>query len=146
MTFSLGRKSLAELQGVHTDLIAVVKRAIQITAQDFAVDDGIRTVQEQCEHVRRGASKTMNSKHLKQKDGYGHAVDLVPYINGQLRWEWRPIYAIAEAMRQAAGELGVVIHWGGFKGFARLTGTTGRIVTHTGWDGPHFELGPRYRA
>jgi peptidoglycan L-alanyl-D-glutamate endopeptidase CwlK len=146
MTFSLGRKSLAELQGVHPDMVAVVRRAIRLTTQDFAVHDGIRTIQEQREYVRRGASKTMNSKHLTQKDGYGHAVDLVPYINGQLRWEWRPIYAIAEAMRTAAGELGVVIHWGGFKGFARLTGTTGRIVTHTGWDGPHFELGPRYRA
>ena len=52
--------------------------------------------------------QTLNSRHL---DGY--AVDLVPYINGQLRWEWDPIYAVADAVRMAAREQGVPIRWGG---------------------------------
>ena len=52
--------------------------------------------------------------HIKQAvDGFGHAMDLVPYINGKLRWEWPPIYVIAEAVHQAATELGVNLVWGG---------------------------------
>jgi len=107
-TFELGRRSLEELEGVHEDLVAVVKRAIAITPQDFSVHDGIRTFEEQQELVQRGASKTLQSRHLT-----GHAVDLVPYIGGKLRWEWGPIYVVAEAVRTAARELAVPLRWGG---------------------------------
>lgn len=113
MTYALGAKSKAELEGVHPDLVAVVQRAIAITKQDFSVHDGLRTVAEQREYVRRGVSKTMNSMHMKQPDGFGHAVDLVPYINGQLRWEWKPIFNIASAVRISAELLGVGLIWGG---------------------------------
>lgn len=113
MAFLLGRASLAELDGVHPKLIGVVQRAIVLTAQDFTVHDGLRTEAEQQENVRRGVSKTMDSKHMRQADGYGHAVDLVPYVNGKLRWEWPPIYVIAAAVRQAAHEQGVKLIWGG---------------------------------
>jgi len=108
MSYILGKKSLAELKGVHADLIAVVKRAIAITPQDFSVHDGIRTLEEQKALVKSGASKTLNSRHIT-----GHAVDLVPYINGKLRWEWEPIYQIADAVRVAANELQIPIRWGG---------------------------------
>lgn len=147
MSYILGRKSLAELSGVHPDLVRVVKRAIQITTQDFSVHDGIRTKAEQREYVRRRVSRTMNSKHLTQRDGFGHAVDLVPWINGQMRWEWPPIYKIAEAMRQASNELNVPIEWGGIKGFKKLTGTKASPkAMHTGFDGPHYQLAAKYRA
>lgn len=107
-SFKLGAKSKKELVGVHSDLVAVVKRAIELTVQDFSVHDGIRTLAEQKRLVARGASKTLRSRHIT-----GHAVDLVPYINGKLRWEWEPIYIIAEAMRVAALEQNVPIRWGG---------------------------------
>jgi peptidoglycan L-alanyl-D-glutamate endopeptidase CwlK len=42
----------------------------------------------------------MNSRHLIRSDGFGHAVDLVPWINGKPRWEWKPIYHIAAAVRR----------------------------------------------
>jgi peptidoglycan L-alanyl-D-glutamate endopeptidase CwlK len=113
MGYKLGSKSRSELKGVHEDMVKVVERAIRLTKQDFTVHDGIRTVAEQKRYVARGVSKTMNSKHLRQKDGYGHAVDNVPYINGKLRWEWEPIYEIAYAMNVAARELGVALRWGG---------------------------------
>ena len=107
-TFTLGQSSLRELKGVHPDLVSVVKRAIQLSAQDFTVHDGIRTEEEQRRLVASGASTTMNSRHLT-----GHAVDLVPFVNGKLRWEWPPIYVIADAVRIAARELNVPIRWGG---------------------------------
>jgi peptidoglycan L-alanyl-D-glutamate endopeptidase CwlK len=81
MAYSLGARSLAELEGVHPKLVEVVKRSIELTTQDFAVHDGLRTIAEQREYVRRGVSKTMNSMHMRQEDGYGHAFDLVPYIS-----------------------------------------------------------------
>jgi peptidoglycan L-alanyl-D-glutamate endopeptidase CwlK len=106
--FKLGTRSRAELNGVHPDLVAVVERAIQLTVQDFGVHDGTRTLAEQKKFVASGVSKTLDSRHLT-----GHAVDLVPYINGQLRWEMEPIYKIADAVRVAANELGTPIRWGG---------------------------------
>jgi peptidoglycan L-alanyl-D-glutamate endopeptidase CwlK len=106
--FKFGEKSLSELKGVHPELVAVVNRALELTVQDFSVHDGLRTVEEQKKMVASGASKTMDSRHLT-----GHAVDLVPYINGKLRWEWVPIYRIADTVRIAAIELGTPIRWGG---------------------------------
>ncbi len=156
--FKLGAKSLANLKGVHPILVAVVKRAIEITEQDFSVHDGLRTVAEQRALFARKATKTMNSKHLPQSDGFGHAVDLVPFINGQLRWEWGPIYNIAAAMRRAAEERKVAdrIIWGGVwdRTFSDLQPTDEamkravngyvdrrRAAGRTAFiDGPHFEL------
>lgn len=115
MTFRLGSKSRAELTDVHPLLRAIVERAIALTEQDFGVHEGLRTVAQQREYVQRGVSTTMDSMHLRQPDGWGHAVDLVPYVSGVLRWEWPLIYPIAEAMRRAALEVaaGAVVRWGG---------------------------------
>ena len=152
MPFHLGRRSRAELRRVHPCLVRVVENAITRTTQDFAVHDGIRTEAEQRRLVERGASRTMNSKHRIQADGYGHAVDLVPWLDGRLRWEWPLIYPIADAMRTAGEIEGVRIRWGGHWG--ELTGmdddpeamvsayVDARRAAGQGAfiDGPHFEL------
>ena len=44
--FVLGTKSRRELAGVEKPLVDVVRRAIQITEQDFIVFDGIRSAVE----------------------------------------------------------------------------------------------------
>ncbi|MBM4384297.1 MAG: M15 family metallopeptidase [Deltaproteobacteria bacterium] len=105
--FKLDARSAEELKGVHPDLVAVVTRAVELTVQEFAVHDGKRTFEEQKKLVESGASKTLDSRHLS-----GHAVDLVPLVNGKLRWEWEPIHRIATAVRQAAKELGTPLRWG----------------------------------
>lgn len=135
--YKLGSHSLRELQGVHPTLVTVVKHAIEITEQDFTVFDGIRTEAEQREYVARGVSKTMNSRHLT-----GHAVDLVPWINNRLRWEWEPIFVIAVAMQRAAKDLETPIRWGGSWTRIDNTDKTPKELkaAHDGWDGPHFEL------
>lgn len=119
--FKLGARSLERLQGVHQDLVKVVKRAIQLTEVDFGVTEGVRAIEKQREYVAKGASKTMNSRHLT-----GHAVDLVAYIGAEVRWDWPLFHKIAAAMKSAAKELGVAIVWGG--DWASFP------------DGPHFEL------
>lgn len=105
--FRFGQNSLRELEGVDDRLQAVCHRALELTEVDFSVHDGLRTVEEQKELVRSGASQTMQSNHLT-----GRAVDLVPYVNGRMRWEWGPIYKICEAVRQAAKEHNVNLTWG----------------------------------
>jgi peptidoglycan L-alanyl-D-glutamate endopeptidase CwlK len=147
-THTLGDKSLKELKGVHDDLLKVVKRALELSVQDFAVHDGKRTLEEQKKLVASGASQTLDSRHLT-----GHAVDLVPVVNGKLRWEWEPIYKIAEAVRVAAKELSVPIRWGGawdisftdsddrpedlVEDYTRRRKKAGKKAF---LDGPHFEL------
>lgn len=122
MPYHLSAKSRAELKGVHPRLKAVVEAAITDCPVDFAVHDGLRTIEEQREYVRKGVSKTMKSKHLE-----GRAVDLVPVINGKLRWEEGACRKVAAHVLKVAKKMGVGILNGG---------------TSWGWDWPHFELLP----
>lgn len=113
MTYKFGKHSVGELEGVHPSLIKVAWGAIAITEVDFTIHDGIRELAQQEEYVRTGVSQTLKSMHLRQQDGFGHALDLVPYIGGKLRWEMPPILLIASAVRQAARDADVAIKWGG---------------------------------
>ena len=121
MTFVLGKKSLARLQGVHPDLVRVVRTAIGLSSIDFTVTEGLRTVERQRQLVAAKASTTMKSRHIT-----GHAVDLAALVAGEVRWDW-PLYSqISKAMKAAAENESVPLEWGGdWKSFK---------------DGPHFQL------
>lgn len=121
MAYALGEQSLKRLQGVHPDLVSIVRLAITLTAQDFRVIEGLRTRERQRYLVEKGASKTMHSRHLT-----GHAVDLAPIVNGQVSWDWKHFYPIAEAMKQASKIKGIPVEWGG--DWAKFK------------DGPHWQL------
>lgn len=149
MIFTLGTKSLARLDGVHPNLVAVVMRAIELTTQDFTVQEGLRTIETQREYLAKGVTKTLDSKHLRQPDGYGHAVDLVPVLNGVARWEWPLIYPVARAMQRAASELATPLVWGGV--WDMRLGNLGDLTLevrnycarHPGpdfLDGPHYQI------
>lgn len=152
MSFKFGKRSERELVGVHPELVRVVRLALEMSSIDFGITDGLRTVSEQTELVKRGASKTMNSRHLKQlATGYGEAVDLVGYLHGKARYEWPVVFEVADVMQQAAEELGVPIKWGG--AWATLNNAKGPKKLQKAYiarktakgkkpflDGPHFEL------
>lgn len=128
MGYVLGAKSLQKLDGVHPDLVKVVKRAIEISEIDFTVTEGVRTMARQKELVAAGASKTLKGRHIpdNNKCGMSCAVDLAALVGGKVDWSW-PLYGkLAKAMKQAASELSVPIEWGG-------DWTTLK-------DGPHFQL------
>ena len=140
--FVLGKRSLDNLNNVNTDLVRVVKRAIEITEIDFAVIEGLRTKERQRELVRKGASKTMDSRHLT-----GHAVDIVPLVDGKISWNFNYYYPLAKAMAQASTELGVNVRWGGaWTNIRNKKGTPQQWVQeyYNGGgkfqDGPHFEI------
>ena len=116
MAFKLSKRSLSRLEGVHPELVNVVKAAIKITPHDFGVTCGVRDKTTQARLVAEKKSFTMNSKHLIQEStGFSHAVDLVVYYNGDVCWEIDMYDEVADAMKQAAINLGkkIGIKWGG---------------------------------
>ena len=152
MTYKLSERSLERLQGVHPNLVKVVKRAIEISKQDFMVLEGVRT-RKQC-MVNYGKGRTIaqcvakgvtaqyaNPRAAKvtwlndpfaSKHVTGKAVDLVPY---PVDWnDLKKFDAIAQAMLQAAKELGVTIRWG-----ADWDGD-GKPRERGESDSPHFEI------
>lgn len=131
MAYRFSQRSLTSLKGVDPDLAKVAHRAIQITEQDFVITEGVRTPERQKQLYAQGRTApgpkvtwTLNSNHFKKADGFGHAIDVVPY---PVDWsDAKKFHRIAKAMKQAAEELGVKLSWGG-------DWTKNR-------DLPHFEL------
>lgn len=127
MSYYLGKRSLLNLEGVHPDMVRVVKRAITLTQNDFGVTEGLRLVERQRELFDSGKSTTMKSNHLKQDDGYSHAVDLYCRDNnGAVTWSHAWFRLVIQAMFTAAIIEGVPIKAGG--------------LWRTFQDSPHFEL------
>ena len=138
MAFTFSKRSRDNLIGVHPDLARVFNRAIQISTVDFAITEGVRTPARQRELYAQGRTKpgkkvtwTLDSNHFVKSDGFGHAVDVVPYLGSKPEYDdsgrlglWPPI---AAAVKQAARELGVAIAWGGDWKAPKT-------------DRPHFEL------
>ena len=118
--YSLSKRSMKELIGVHPILAFAVVRAIEITEQDFMVLDGLRTQAEQDKLVARGVSKTNNSYHL-----YGLAVDLVAYVDGKPSWDPKYYNAIAVAMKRVIEKYALPIEWG---------------YDLWSWDLPHWQI------
>lgn len=127
MSFKLSARSKKRLLGVHPDLIRVVVRAIEVTTVDFSVVEGVRSLAMQKRYFEMGKSRTMNSRHLLSKvDGFGHAVDLAPWVNGTIEWEDPAGFtAVADAVKAAATECEVPVQWG---------------YDLWRWDMPHFQL------
>jgi peptidoglycan L-alanyl-D-glutamate endopeptidase CwlK len=128
-----------KLVGVHPDLVRVVVRAADLFPFDLLVAEGVRTSQRQKTLYAQGRTApgkvvtwTMKSKHLKQDDGFGHAVDLYTQTNGKL--DTTKQVEIGNAMGEAARELGVNIRWGADWNH------NGRPFEKGETDSPHFEL------
>jgi peptidoglycan L-alanyl-D-glutamate endopeptidase CwlK len=114
MSYTLSSRSLSKLEGVHESLVSIVKEAITLTKVDFGVICGTRTKTEQAELVKKGASKTMNSRHLPQAStGKSHAVDLMAYVGSRASWELNLYDDIADAIKAAAVIQGHPVTWGG---------------------------------
>lgn len=153
MVYALSAQSNTALFRVHPLLVRCVQRAIRLSSQDFVVFEGLRSEAQQIANVAKQVSWTTNSKHLAQRDGFAHAVDLVPMHDGGPRWEWPLIYPVAWAMKQASEALGLQLRWGGvwdrtLSGLGNspeaLRDAVGQYcVRHAGpdkLDGPHYEV------
>ena len=129
--YKLSERSLNNLKGVDERLVKIVKRAIQITEQDFIVIEGLRTREQMMINYGKGRSASELAKHgipasyAKPKEAKvtwlsdpfasnhakGLAVDIVPY---PVTWDdLNKFKLINEAMQKAARELSVSLDWGG---------------------------------
>jgi hypothetical protein len=121
----LDKASERHLLGVHPDLVAVVRRAAEITHIPFRVTEGARNLKRQKELLKQGATTTLNSRHIPGPDGWAKAIDLVALTGGEVSWDWQYYHLLAVAMKAAAKELQIDLEWGGdWKTFK---------------DGPHFQ-------
>ena len=130
--YSLGTRSLANLKGVHPDLAEVISTAIITSPYDFTVTEGVRSAARQRElyNARPRVTKTLNSKHLLQADGTGHAVDLYVFDPSQPNGADERVATyrrLNDHIQEVARRLGISVTWGGdFQGF---------------FDGHHWEIG-----
>lgn len=162
--YIFGKASEARMEGLHPNLVKVLRRAIQISPIDFTIIEGVRS-DEQCfinfgkgrtqlECQRGGCpvkyaqpklpkvtwlTKALSSNHRKKLDGYGHAVDIYPYPVSQVLnkrpSQYEPLFnKIAKAMFQASKELNIPIRWGADWDMDNLPRERGET------DNPHFEL------
>lgn len=112
MNFVFGPASEANLVGVDAGIVLCTRRALEITRQDFGVFEGLRLLERQRGLVACGASRTLDSYHIADRFGIGHAVDNVPYVNKRLQWQMPCCNEVAIAMRKASLELEVPLTWG----------------------------------
>lgn len=143
MEFS--KTSLSRLKGVHPDLVRVVNRCAKDWTDKqftFGITCGVRTLEEQKVLVSKGASKTLKSRHIPAANGYSHAIDVVAYIDGAVRWDWALYIKIANAMKAAAIKEDVPVEWGGT--WKLLNSVSGPVkpemLSRTFPDGPHYQL------
>lgn len=144
MTYKLGERSLKSLEGVHPNLVKVMKAAIVNSPVDFTITEGLRSDQRQKDLYAQGRTKpgmrVTNKDGVKsisnhqdmadgKRDGLGKAVDLYPFFLGKVQVDHpdtiKNLKLIAAHIKNVAKELGIGITWGGDWKFV---------------DSPHFEL------
>ncbi len=146
---TLSARCELRLAGVHPDLVRVVRNAAEGGARfRVTADGGVRTLEQQRRLFERGATKTMESRHLT-----GHAVDVVPLDGeGSVSWAWTLFFPLADAFRAASIAESVPVVWGGAWGQLMGDYANSKVgqaayvarMREQGrkpfLDGPHFEL------
>lgn len=126
MSYEFSARSRRRLEGVHPYLVEVMERALEESPLEFSITEGVRSLDRQRELFNSGKSRTMKSKHLIQKDGYSHAVDIAVIIDGDVDWTFSNYKRVADVVKIVAQEQDVNIIWGGDWVSFR--------------DGPHFQI------
>lgn len=134
-----GTASLNKLKGVHPSLVKLMKAAILNSPIDFSIVEGVRTTARQQSLYAQGrttkgsivtyADGVKNkSNHQPKSDGFGHAIDFCPYINGKLDWNNISNFkTIVQHIKATALIMGIKI--------------TAGIDWKKPYDPPHIQLG-----
>ena len=129
-TFSI--LSEQHMKGCHPDLQRLWQEIIKHV--DCSILNGGRTVEQQKENIRQGLSKTMNSMHLLQSDGYFHANDVAP---------WPQKWNDPTPADMTQWEVDQVYFAGFVKGVAVMMGID--IRTGADWNGDGRNIGQGFR-
>jgi peptidoglycan L-alanyl-D-glutamate endopeptidase CwlK len=141
MSFQFSKLSKSKLIGIHPKLVEVLEDVMKLQIMDFSVTEGLRTKERQEELFRTGKTKTMNSMHIIQEDGYGHAVDLYPSpldmakVKAGNAQEISRFGVLAGVIKAVAKQKGIKVRWGGD------WDNDGETLDHAFFDAMHMELG-----
>jgi len=123
---------MQRLNTVALPLRSIIIEAMSFQIMDFSVLCGIRTLDEQKELVSKGLSRTLNSRHLPNKNGLSEAVDIAPY---PIDWNnHQSFHRLAGIVQAAASLHDTRLRWGGDWDGDNDTNDQSFI------DLPHFEL------
>ncbi|EYC51456.1 hypothetical protein AZ34_10470 [Hylemonella gracilis str. Niagara R] len=137
--FSFGEASARKLATCDERLQRVARRALAYGVMDFAITEGLRTLEKQQEEYRAGRSQIDGIKTLSKHQRLpSEAIDVLPHpavVNGVNVWNDQQRFAVlAGLMMAAAADEGVTLRWGGdWDG-------DGNNADSTLHDMPHFEL------
>lgn len=127
-----GDHSIKSMVGTHPLLQKLWNDLIQFV--DFTVINGLRSQRQEEIYIAQGLSKTNNSKHLLQADGYGHANDVAPYP---------PAWDDDSKVVLSQWEIDQIHFAGLVKGFALAKGI--RIRTGVDWNGDNRKIGAGFK-
>ena len=137
MSFKFGAWSEETLSTVVEPLQQVVRKVLELGVMDFTVVCGVRTKAEQDRLFAAGKSKLSwpKSKHNAPAGMKSKAVDIAPYVNNKISWNFNDCCFLAGMMIAVGKTLGVNIRWGG------NWDCDGEIITdQTFQDLVHFEV------
>lgn len=136
--YRLSQTSCERLSTCHNDLILIVHESIGLSAVDFGVAEGHRSLERQKILFAKGKSKVKKSKHNHTPS---LAVDLYAYVDDKASWNTEHLCYIAGVVTSVADRLhkeGKIKHrvrWGG------NWDNDGEIVNDQSFiDLPHYEL------
>ena len=133
--FNYSKQSLQKLEGVHPDLVKVMKLAITNSPYDFKITQGVRTGAEQYALYCQGRTIlkdkkgnklgkvtdcdgiTKKSNHQAKADGFGYAIDIAilnPNNPKEIIWSDIAMYTkVANHIKAIAKEQNIKLEWGG---------------------------------
>lgn len=128
MKIKLGRRSKKNLcKNLDYRLVHIVCEVIRRYKfeHDWGVFETRRSLEQQKLNIKKGVSKTLNSKHIPNKYNIVRAMDIVPYVNGMYSWENAYFKPIIDKFKIVAneiypGEIEFGYDWG--------------------WDKPHIQI------
>ena len=140
--FPFGKSSTKKILTTHPDIQKIMYFASMV--MNLTVIEGVRSNARQAILFKKKKSKTMLSKHLKQPDGWSHAIDTAPYnpkVKGGIDWKDREGFIamqfLIKGIATALYEIGEISHlvrsgidWD----------NDNNIKEHSFFDGPHSEI------